>query len=210
MLVRLLVLGALLPATHAACGDYTNCKSCLTEEARSDGCFWCYTDRSCRQTGGIAPFITFSGCAAENVTFDAINCECRPDYYTSCSQCANAGHPSCVWIEPEFESQWDFEVISSNGATLRHSTEPVVYTKGRCWSGTGFGPTYTTLNTTVKVGSATASAQHTITTSSGWKWAQCTIPDAWMAIIIIAAMVLLIAIVFWFLYCCCCCSQKKR
>lgn len=209
-LAFLAVLCALLPGTSALCGDHRTCGTCLTKEAREDGCFWCYTDGSCREVGGTPPLINFGGCAAENVTFDSVNCECRPDRYTSCGQCAALAHPSCVWIEKDFEGQLEFYFeATSSGTSYRYAAEPTVFSKGRCWSGNGFGPTHTVANTTFQIGAFKASAQYQMTPTNGWYWAQCTVPEEWMAITII--VLVLGAVVCGCCLCrCMLCSRKLR
>jgi hypothetical protein len=210
--LSLAVLGALLPGTMAACSDYTDCGTCLTEVSLEEGCFWCYGDETCKTVGvgGTPPAISFGGCAAENVTFDSVNCECRPNQYTSCSQCATASHPSCVWIEEGFEGQMDFYFENTaTGGNFELSGEPATFSRGRCWSGNGFGPTHTAANTTFQVGDFKASAEYTITPTEGWYWIQCTIPEVWMAVLII---ILVVIAVMCCCGCCGCvfCSRKSK
>jgi len=146
------------------------------------GLFRCYSDQTCKkvQLGGI-PFVNFGSCPAGNVTFDAVNCECRPDVYTTCGACAQAAHASCVWLEKEYQGQWSF-VLNAGGQSIAKELEPTVFEKGRCWSGNGFfGPLGTVTNTSFRTSALSASAQYTITPTNGWYWGQCVVPKAYMA-----------------------------
>jgi hypothetical protein len=114
-----------------------------------------------------------------------------------------------VWIEKGFEGQMDLYFENTvTGGNFEFSGDPATFSRGRCWSGNGFGPTHTAANTTFQVGNFKASAESTITPSNGWYWAQCTIPEVGMAVIVI---VLVLAAI---LCCCCCvcfvCSRRKR
>jgi hypothetical protein len=109
-----------------------------------------------------------------------------------------------VWIDKGFEGQLEFDVEGS-----RFALDPYVFEKGRCWSGNGFGPTNTVANTTFQLAMLKTSVQYKITPTNGWYWAQCTVPQEWMAITIIVLVLGAVACA-----CCLCrcilCSRKPR
>lgn len=80
----------------------------------------CYDNGgSCKAVGGtLLGGLSFSGCAAQNITFDAVNCQCRPDVYTDCGTCAQAKHPSCVWLGANHSGKLDvYASLAGSGST---------------------------------------------------------------------------------------------
>ena len=89
------VTGALL--LLLARGAHGDCSACLVNNAAAFGGdtsvtahAWCYTTGQCMD---ISTSI-FTSCP--DYTFDFDTCECRPDVYTSCDECAKISHMGCI------------------------------------------------------------------------------------------------------------------
>eukprot|EP00966_Prymnesium_polylepis_P196095 4544430-Prymnesium_polylepis.1 len=90
-----LVTGALL--LFLARGAHGDCSACLVNNAAAFGGdtsvtahAWCYTTGQCMD---ISTSI-FTSCP--DYTFDFDTCECRPDVYISCDECATLSHMGCI------------------------------------------------------------------------------------------------------------------
>lgn len=148
-------------------------------------CTGCYSTGRCME----ASFTNgFGGC--EDLTIDAVTCDCRPSVYTSCDTCASAAHPLCVWMDSATVVTSLMWTAPSSSKT--HVASSSAEVGGRCTNGNGFiGPMYTQANITFfhspLVGTLAAGVS---TEPNDWFWAQCSVPQQGMALIVLGACVL--------------------
>ena len=130
----------------------------------------------------------FGGC--EDLTIDAVTCQCRPSVYTSCDTCASATHPLCVWLDSS--TVVTSLMYTAPGSSETHVVSSTAQGGGRCANGNGFiGLTYNQANITFFESPIVGTLAAGVTIEpNDWFWAQCSVPKQGMALIILGACVL--------------------
>jgi len=179
------------------CSAHTDCSGCLEQEgeANSRPCFWCFDTQTCQSVSvtDLVLFDAFSGC--KEILLDADQCKCQPTVYTSCSECAQALHPTCVWMEEAMLTT----TIRYQPPVPALSVEQIsakVRLGGRCVDGSGFGASDMSKNVTLFksdiIGIITAAYE---VEPGQWFWAQCALPAKSLAGVIVGSVLLLMACV---------------
>ena len=178
-------------STDDACAPHNTCGGCLGEGTQA--CFWCHSSHSCKEWS----IAHFGECG--DIGLDAASCECRPAVYDECTQCANASHAGCVWLqEPDTKIELTIGKVTQTLDLGKSQT-------GICWNGGGFGPTGLQYNNTVDVLGVPLTLGVT-TTPTTWFWGQCRLPENTMAGMLIAISLALCCCVTL----CCHCARRRR
>lgn len=174
---------SLLSSGAGSCADNADCTACL--ETADSSCFWCYASETCTAfatpslVGGLSGMDPFGGCS--DWTLLAQQCKCR--HYAECSGCAQAAHPTCLWVEDTTLTTTIRYVPPTGGEAQQKSGTTDL--GGQCVDGSGFGASQLEGNRTVFSSELLGSVSVAYQLSPGrWLWLQCSLPGGSMAVLL--------------------------
>lgn len=200
-----------LLGSGGSCVDHSDCTSCL--EAVDISCFWCYESESCTAfatpslASGLRGLDPFGGCS--DFTLVAKQCKCR---YTECGACAQAAHPSCIWVE-DTTLTTTIRYVPPTGTAQQ--TSETIDLGGQCVDGSGLGASELEGNLTVFASDLLGAVSVAYQLTPGrWFWAQCSVPGAALAVVlglaVLAGVVWAMVTVGYMTYCCWDCKKSSR
>jgi hypothetical protein len=182
--------------TLAECSAHKDCNGCLeaTDEGDAQSCFWCFATQTCQSVSvsDLVQLDPFGGC--KDYLLDADQCKCRPSTYTSCGECAQLAHPTCLWMD-EATLTTTVRYQPPGAAVATEQVAASVRLDGRCVEGSAFGPSRMSKNVTLFesdwLGSLTAAYKVEVEPDH-WFLGQCTVPAQTLAVVLIVGLLVLV------------------